>query len=68
MIRFGHMSLTDKYPNQTPKIKVSGSFSSSTAKGTFILYNTTPFHLSIYIKTIAKPFDHLFVAALSQAE
>lgn len=41
MIRFGHMSLTDKYPNQTPKIKVSGSFSSSPAKGTFILYNNT---------------------------
>lgn len=33
MITFGHISLTDKYPNQTPKIKVSGIFSSSPAMG-----------------------------------
>lgn len=33
MITFGHNSLTDKYPNQTPKIMVSGIFSSSPAMG-----------------------------------
>lgn len=41
MITFGHNSLTDKYPNQTPKIMVSGIFSSSPAMGTFILYKNT---------------------------
>ena len=33
MITFGHISLTDKYPNQTPKIKISDIFSSSHAIG-----------------------------------